>query len=115
MVPCGRQRNRSNVIAETVSEYYKRSNSIPIIDYVNSELKRRFDHQNMVPYFGLCIIPSVLLSYKNDPLKENLKQIYHEFSSFYSDDFPNMLALSAELDQWEIYILGNIQSWLPTK
>ena len=100
--------------AETISDYYMRSNSIPIVDYMNSELNRQFDYQNLVPYFGLCIIPSVLLSHLNDPSKKDWKQIFHRFSSFYSDDFPNILALSSELDQWEIYWVAYKAGATPT-
>ena len=37
-----RQINRSNVPAESVSEYFKRSITIPFIDFILSKMKSRY-------------------------------------------------------------------------
>lgn len=41
-----RQEHRSNVPAESITEYFKRSISIPFLDYIISEMKTRFSETN---------------------------------------------------------------------
>ena len=100
---CRRQINWSNLPADDVSEYYKRSITIPLIDHLNSELRDRFDTSTMVAYEGLCLIPSKLISLLDKHTKLNWKERFHCFANFYEDDLPNLLALDAELDLWEKY------------
>ena len=98
---CRQQINGSNLPADDVSEYYKRSITIPLIDHLNSELRDRFDTSTMVAYEGLCLIPSKLISLLNKHTKLNWKERFHCFANFYEGDLPNILALDAELDLWE--------------
>ena len=39
----GRQRNRDSLPSDSVSDYYKRTCSIPVLNFLFSELDRRID------------------------------------------------------------------------
>ena len=58
----GRQKNRANTPSDSTSDYFKRVCTIPIIDFLSSEMKRRFDYANILIYKGSAIIPKKLLS-----------------------------------------------------
>ena len=65
---CARQTLRENVPAESPSYCYKLSLSIPLIDTVLSELKRRFEGNKKCIFEGLYIIPYIMVS----SLKNNI-------------------------------------------
>ena len=62
---CGRQVHRGNAPATSISEYYKRNITIPLIDHLNTELKNRFGAATTAAYSGLSIIPATLISSLN--------------------------------------------------
>ncbi|XP_028394498.1 52 kDa repressor of the inhibitor of the protein kinase-like [Dendronephthya gigantea] len=94
----GRQTTRANHPYKTVSEYYKRIITIPLIDHLNSSLQARFDTDSVNVYKGLSIVPTKLLSLSSKGIdwKENFKIV----ANFYYDDLPNPLAL---LSLWDTY------------
>ena len=97
----GRQTTRSNPPYKSISEYYKRTISIPLVDHINSALQHRFDTDSVNVYKGLSIVPTKMMS-----LKENGKNWRDEFkvvANFYIDDLPYPLALDAELSLWTTY------------
>ena len=47
---CGRQINRGNTPADTASEYFKRTITIPMIDHLNLEINQRFDSSTITAY-----------------------------------------------------------------
>ncbi|XP_057316859.1 52 kDa repressor of the inhibitor of the protein kinase-like [Hydractinia symbiolongicarpus] len=100
---CGRQKNRSNIPAENISDYFKRTTTIPMLDHLNSELKLRFDISTVTSYQGLSIIPSKMMFLVSKHGLLGWKDKFTAFCSFYSDDMPNFLALDAELDLWHKY------------
>ncbi|XP_057307639.1 52 kDa repressor of the inhibitor of the protein kinase-like [Hydractinia symbiolongicarpus] len=100
---CGRQKNRSNIPAENISDYFKRTTNIPLLDHLNSELKLRFDISTVTSYQGLSIIPSKMMFLVSKHGLLGWKDKFTAFCSFYSDDMPNFLALDAELDLWHKY------------
>ena len=51
---CARQTTREDFPAESPSHYYKLSLSVPLIDTVLSELKRRFE-RNRYAFLKVCI------------------------------------------------------------
>ena len=57
----GRQIHHSNVPADTPSEYYYHSISIPMLDHLLSEIKTHFTTHQKTAVLGLCIIPSVMV------------------------------------------------------
>ena len=57
-----RQIHRSNVPADTPSKYYCHSISIPMLDYLLSEIKTHFTTHQKTALLGLCIVPSVMVT-----------------------------------------------------
>lgn len=93
----GRQINRANPPSDSVSDHFKKSCTIPILDFLDSELCRRFDYSNLLTYKGLAIIPKKLITLVNS------KPGFREFCEFYKDDLPNFQDLDMELKLWEEY------------
>ena len=60
---CGRQRNRDNHPAATVSEYYKRCITLPLVDHLINDLDNWFDIDTMFVYKGLSAIPETLMKW----------------------------------------------------
>ena len=105
------QRNRNTIPSESISDYFKKVVTIPLLDYLTVEIERRFDHGSISVYSGLVIVASkmVFLVYKivNWTGKFNL------LADIFKYDFPCPKALEAELDLWEPYCLpDNISSTL---
>ena len=97
----GRQTTRSNPPYKTISEYYKPTISIPLVDHINSALQNRFDTDSINVYKGLSAVPEKMMS-----LKEKGKDWRDEFkvvADFYIDDLPYPLALDAKLSLWTTY------------
>ncbi|CAB4032927.1 Hypothetical predicted protein, partial [Paramuricea clavata] len=97
----GRQTTRSNPPYKSISAYYKRTISIPLVDHINSALQHRFDTDSVNVYKGLSIVPTKMMS-----LKENGKDWRDEFkvvANFYIDDLPYPLALDPEMSLWTTY------------
>ena len=69
---CGRQIHRSNVPADTPSEYYCHSVSIPMLDHLLSEMKTRFTTHQKTALLGLCIVPSVMVTLPDEEWSVNL-------------------------------------------
>jgi hypothetical protein len=97
----GKQTTRANHPYKSISEYYKRTITIPFIDHLNESLQARFNLDSVNVYRGLSIVPTKMLSLHNDGIdwKEHFKSV----ASFYYDDLPNPLALDAELSLWDTY------------
>ena len=98
---CGRQINRGNTPAETTSEYFKRTITIPMIDHLNLEINQRFDSSTITAYHGLSIIPSNVISSVYNINKTNWKSMFQYFATSYEDDFPSFF-LGRE-DNYSIY------------
>ena len=99
------QRNRNNIPSESVSDYFKKVVTMPLLDYLTTQLNERFDSASVMAYSGLVIIPSKMVSmvYKNIPWREK----FRPFAKFHELDLPCYKALDAELDLWETYWLSN--------
>ena len=97
------QRNRNNIPSESVSDYFKKVVTIPLLDHLTVEIERRFDHGSISVYSGLVIVPSKMVSlvYKNF----NWREKFSLLADLFKDDFPCPKALEAELDLWETYWL----------
>ncbi|CAB3986847.1 Hypothetical predicted protein [Paramuricea clavata] len=97
----GRQTARANHPFKTISEYYKRTITIPFIDHLHSSLQARFDIDSVNVYKGLSIVPSKMLSLTRDGI--DWIEEFKTLATFYYDDLPNPLALDAELSLWDTY------------
>ena len=49
------QRNRNNIPSESISDYFKKVLTIPLLDHLTVEIERRFDHTSISVYSGLVI------------------------------------------------------------
>ena len=97
----GRQTARGNHPFTSISEYYKRTITIPLIDHFNLSLQTRFVLDSVNVYKGLCIVPTKMISLISKEV--DWKKEFKTVSVFYYDDLPNPLALDAELSLWETY------------
>ncbi|XP_046853058.1 52 kDa repressor of the inhibitor of the protein kinase-like [Xenia sp. Carnegie-2017] len=108
---CGRQAIRSNVPSESVSDYFKKTITIPLADHLCSELEKRFDSSATSIYYGLFLIPSKLLLCLSCGV--SWKEKFYSFSSLFLDDLPNPKALDGELDLWRKYWESSSTTCLP--
>eukprot|EP00117_Sycon_ciliatum_P011780 scpid47775/ scgid13111/ 52 kDa repressor of the inhibitor of the protein kinase; 58 kDa interferon-induced protein kinase-interacting protein; Death-associated protein 4; THAP domain-containing protein 0 len=95
---CGRQTHRDNVPADTPSEYYKRSISIPLLDHMVGEMKSRFTshHRTALQAFCECVVPSILLSSSIAEANTAINKLV----GTYSVDFPSAASVESELHCW---------------
>ena len=102
------KKNRANVPFESISDYYKKSITIPLLDNFNSDMQTRFNTDAVTAYHGLSILPAKVVS--KDPVKSNLtwRQQFSKFCNLYNADLPNPTGLSGELNAWE-------NDWLMSK
>ena len=91
---CGRQRHRDNVASQTPSEHYKRSLTIPFLDYLVQELKSRFTSLHQAALQGMCLVPAALAKTKDASGHiKKLLEVYHS-------DLPSPLSAQSEVDCW---------------
>ena len=93
---CGRQIHRSNVPADTPSEYYRRTISIPVLDHLLSELGAWFGSHQRTALQGLSIVPSVAVSFEPDDYASRLKAL----CDLYENDLPSPQSFESELNCW---------------
>ena len=93
---CRHQRHRPNIPAQSPSEYFRRTISIPVLDHLLSEMNSRFDKHQQTAIQGLYLIPSLLVS---KTLEEVLPKI-QELGDMYKEDLPFHYSLSSELHCW---------------
>ena len=100
------QRNRNNIPLESISDYFRKVVTIPLLDHLTVEIERWLDHDCISVYSGLVIIPSkiVYLVYKN----VNWREKFSLFTDLLKKDFLCPKSLEAEPDFWETY-------WLESK
>ena len=73
---CGRQTHCSNMPAETPSEYYCRTISIPPLDHLLSEMNSRFGKHQQTALIGLSIVPSGLSPEEYNSKMKPLVELY---------------------------------------
>ena len=104
---CCRQIYRANHPVKGVSDYFKVAITVPLLDYLNSELKDRFDESSLNAYFGMCVIPDKMIRIienKDSAYSYTWKEKFKSFCMFYLDDLPgDELKLDAEMKVWEEY------------
>ena len=98
----GTQIHRSITAAESMSDYYKRSITIALLDHLICELDYRFDRSKTEAIFnGFVIVPAKLIAIVQQPEKGHWKEKFPLFANFIRDDLPNALSLHSKLDLWE--------------
>ena len=77
-------KHRSNVPADTPSQHYNRSISIPVLDHLLSEMMSRFTSNHQTALLGLSIVPSVIVTMSVEELTANANKL----TDFYKDNLP---------------------------
>ena len=95
---CGRQTQWSNVPADTPSEYFRRTISIPVLDHLLCELRSRFGKHQRRALLGFSIVPSLFVSLESDDHISRFKAL----SDLYESDLPSPECLESELHSWQI-------------
>ena len=98
---CSQQKNRNNIPHTSISDYYKKTITIPLLDNFVTDMKTRFNESAITAYQGLSILPARVVH--KHPIKSNLpwRQHFLNFTNLYYDDLPNPSVLNGELDAWE--------------
>ena len=94
----GRQIHRNNVPADTPSEYYCRSLSIPLFDHLLSEMRSRFSSHQQTALLGLSLVPSVLVTIPAEEVSTKVGQ----FVDMYVGDLPSPHCVVSELHCWQM-------------
>ncbi|XP_065642801.1 52 kDa repressor of the inhibitor of the protein kinase-like [Hydra vulgaris] len=106
-------KNRNNAPSECVSDYFKITITIPLLDHLSTELGTRFDNTTIKFYKALVLVPTKMISEVRSSRDTSWKECIVPFSEFYRADLPNPLALPGDLVLWEAYWLnfeGNVPS-----
>jgi len=100
-----RQVHRENHPSSNVSEYYKLSLTIPLLDHVVGQLTSRFSEQSLVSYYGLYLLPSKIVSMNTEKNSgasvKPLSELVTPFYQFYKDDLPFSDHFFQELKIWQ--------------
>ena len=93
---CKYQQHRSNVPADSPSEYYKRFLGIPFLDSLLSQMNERFFIENRVVQSLMSLCPSNYARLKDsDDLAKQLL--------FWEVDMPSTACLKQELVGWKLF------------
>ena len=92
---CGRQTHRSNVPAQSPSEYYRRTATIPILDHLISGIECCFSSHQKTALLGLHLIPSILITSRLQDVVEKLAPLEEMYANNLVDG-----NFSTELHQW---------------
>ena len=95
-------RSRNIPVSDPLT-YFKTNITIPILDYLDTELKSRFDTSSLNAVNGFSIVPSKMLPMVIEIGVAAWKEVFKKFSAFYEQDLPNPLALDGELELWQTF------------
>ena len=93
-----RQQHRQNIPSSNISDYYKRTLTIPLLDHLSSELDSRFDagcSQNLIEFMQL--LPSEVAKMTSQLRPENFSAVL----KLYGDVLPSVRSFDVELDLWQ--------------
>ena len=105
---CFFQRNRDNTPADNTCEYYRRSITIPVLNEMIEDLRRRFTPENLVFIGGFYCIPQLM-----NKCAGEWKAKVLTFMKAYRDDMPNYDSCQAELDCWTTFWMTHFEGDLP--
>ena len=90
----GRQVHRENVSAESTSQYFKRTISIPFLDHLVNQIHARFSETNLDALDALYAMP-------NSVLTDSAWLVgFSRFVKKYESDLPEYRYLATELEMW---------------
>ncbi|XP_011408152.1 PREDICTED: 52 kDa repressor of the inhibitor of the protein kinase-like, partial [Amphimedon queenslandica] len=89
---CRRQTQRSNVPADTLSQYFCRTITIPLVDHLVSQLTARFTQHHKSALLGLSLVPSAMTKMSKEAFTENISKL----SDLYSIDLPSPGSMNSE-------------------
>ncbi|XP_065064865.1 52 kDa repressor of the inhibitor of the protein kinase-like [Rhopilema esculentum] len=90
-----RQLNRTNTPAQTPSEYYQRSLSIPFLDHLCGQISLRFSDTNIAVLSAFHALPAKVVCQQDWRVK------FGGFLAHCWDDLPEKRHIDLELDMWE--------------
>ena len=93
----GRQVNRANTPADSISQYYERTITIRFLDHLTWQIKARFSERNMTVLNGFYAFPARIVS------SLGWRPKFESFLKDCSEDLPEARYLSTELSMWEDY------------
>ena len=93
---CNRQTLRNNAPATSVTEYYQRNVTIPLLDHLDQQLNDRFSSTQQSAVQAMYIVPSILLKSTTDT-----KVLTEQLTTSYGTDLPEPRSLETELQMWE--------------
>ena len=97
--------------ADTPEEYYRRAITIPVLDELVGQIKRRFDKHQAQAMKGFSLVPAAFMQNPKDA-----KEMATQFAEVYADDLPtgnNLVTFKAELEHWELLLEGIDEQSLP--
>ncbi|XP_048588479.1 52 kDa repressor of the inhibitor of the protein kinase-like [Nematostella vectensis] len=86
------QQHRQNTPSSSPCEYYKRSQGIPLVDHLSTEMDKFFSADQMNVSKLISLVPEVLVATNGCDLEEAVK--------FYTDDLESPDLLDVELVRW---------------
>ena len=95
---CARQTHRSNIPADTPSEYYCRTLSIPLLDHLLCEMNTRFSSHQQTALLGLSVVPSIMVALPSDEYFGKVGK----FANMYEEDLPSPGCITSELHCWQL-------------
>ena len=89
------QRNRANAPAQTPSQYYQRSLSIPFLDHLCSQISLRFSDLNLAVLSAFHALPARVVC------QRDWQEKFRDFLSHCGNDLPEARHLEMELEMWQ--------------
>ena len=93
-IPVGQHFHRSNIPADTPSEYNCHCISISLLDHLLSEMQSRFTKHHQTVFLGLSIVPSSVLVKLSG---EEFSTMVMKFADSYTCDLPSADCIHSEL------------------
>ena len=107
---CGRQIHRSNIPADTPSEYYCCIIYIPLIDHLLSEMNSRFSTHQKSALLGLAIVPSIMVTLSTEECNTKVSLL----ANMYQDDQPSPDCFHSELHCWQMKWMQQLEEHGPS-
>lgn len=94
---CGRQQNRANVPAQTPTDCYWRTITIPVLDHLISHIQSRFSEHQKTALLGLHLIPSIIVTKSLAEIWDTLQPLQVLYAHDLDDNFASF---RPELHSW---------------